>query len=111
MPHMINLTYSILLKEVSMMGNWSNFNNFGGMMDFGGRPWMGAGFGILAIWTLFWSGLALWKAARNDDRYWFLALLLIHTAGILDMLYLFVFAKNKLVLVSEPGKSKKNKQK
>ena len=84
-----------------MMGNW---NNWEGMMSFGGHPWMGASFGILAIWSLVWQGMALWKAARNDDRYWFLALLLVHTAGILDILYLFVFAKNKLVLVSEPPK-------
>ena len=82
-----------------------NFNSWDSMMSWGGRPWMGAGFGLLAIWSLFWGGLALWKSARNNDRYWFLALLLIHTAGILDILYLFVFAKNKLVLVSEPTKS------
>ena len=66
------------------------------------NPGFRAGFGLLAIWSLVWQGVALWKAARNDQRYWFLALLLIHTAGILDILYLFVFAKNKLVLVSEP---------
>lgn len=86
-----------------MMG-WNNWNN---MMNWGGRPWMGAGFGLLAIWSLIWSGMALWKSARNGERYWFLALLLIHTAGILDILYLFVFAKNKLILVSTPPKRKK----
>lgn len=92
-----------------MMNNWYYQNNWGGMMDWGGRPWMGFGFGALALWSLVWQGIALWKAARNGDRYWFLALLLIHTAGILDILYLFVFAKNKLVLVSEPIKSIKKK--
>ncbi|MFH1244836.1 MAG: DUF5652 family protein [bacterium] len=91
-----------------MMGNWSNWDS---MMSWGGRPWMGAGFGLLAIWSLIWSGMALWKSARNGDRYWFLALLLIHTAGILDILYLFVFAKNKLVLVSAPPKHKKSSKK
>lgn len=79
------------------------------MMGWDRHPWFGAGFGLLAIWSLFWQGLALWKSARNGDRYWFLALMLIHTAGILDILYLFVFAKNKLVLVSEPPKSSKSK--
>ena len=67
------------------------------------------GFGLLALWSLFWSGLSLWKSARNNDRYWFVALLLIHTAGILDILYLFVFAKNKLILVSEPPTSSKKR--
>ena len=90
------------------MNNWGYSGGWNNMMSWGGQPWVGTGFGLLAIWSLFWSGLALWKSARNDDRYWFLALLLIHTAGILDILYLFVFAKNKLVLVSEPrSKSKK----
>lgn len=54
------------------------------------------------IWSLIWKGLALWKSARNDDRYWFLAFLLVHTLGVLEILYLFVFAKTKFVLVSEP---------
>ena len=84
-----------------------NFNSWDSMMSWGGQPWMGAGFGLLAIWSLVWSGLALWKSARNNDRYWFIALLIINTAGILEMLYLFLFAKSKLVLVSEPPKSKK----
>ena len=77
------------------MAYWTNMMNWD-------NPGFRAGFGLLAIWSLLWQGIALWKAARNDQRYWFLALLLIHTAGILDILYLFVFAKNKLILVSEP---------
>jgi len=85
------------------MGNWNNWNN---LMNWD-QPGFRTGFTLLAIWSLVWQGVALWKAARNDERYWFLALLLIHTAGILDILYLFVFAKNKLVLVSTPPKSKK----
>ncbi len=82
-----------------------NFNSWE-MMSWD-QPGMRAGIGLLAIWSLVWSGLSLWKSARNGDRYWFLALLLIHTGGILDILYLFVFAKNKLVLVSEPAKPAK----
>ncbi len=64
-----------------------------------GNPW---GFGImipimflLAIWSLVWKGLALWKAARSGDRNWFIALLIINTAGILEILYIYVFSKNK----------------
>lgn len=79
------------------------------MMNFDRHPMLGAGFGLLAIWSLFWKGLALWKSARNDERYWFLALLLIHTGGVVELLYLFFFAKNKLVLVSEPPSKPKKK--
>ncbi len=45
---------------------------------------------LLAIWEVAWKGLALWKAARNEERYWFIALLFINTAGILPMLYLLL---------------------
>lgn len=75
------------------------------------EPLFGPAMVVLGIWSLFWTGLALWKSARNDQRYWFVALLLTSgsTLGILDILYLFVFAKNKLILVSEPPKSTKVK--
>lgn len=85
-----------------------NFNSWNNMMNWDNSG-LRAGFGLLAIWSLVWSGLALWKSARNNDRYWFLAFLVFHTAGILEILYLFVFAKNKLVLVSEPPMSAKKK--
>lgn len=80
----------------------SNFQ----MMGFERGASFGPGVGLLLIWTLLWKGLALWKSARNDQRYWFVALLITNTFGILELLYLFVFAKNKLVLVSEPPTSK-----
>lgn len=79
------------------------------MMGWDRNPWFGAGLGVLALWSLIWKGLALWKSARNDQRYWFVALLLINTVGILEILYLFVFAPNKLVLVSEPRSTRTKK--
>ncbi len=57
----------------------------------------------LAIWSLFWMGLALWKAAKNGHKVWFVILLLIHTLGILDILYLFIFS-------NWPKSSKKTKK-
>jgi len=48
---------------------------------------------FVAVWTLIWKGFALWRAARNYDPYWFAALLLINTLGILEILYLFIFSK------------------
>lgn len=47
------------------------------------------------IWTFFWKGPALWKSARRGDSAWFVALLLLNTAGILEVLYLFVFSRKK----------------
>jgi len=51
---------------------------------------------ILAIiWTLPWKGIALWKAAKNDDKKWFIALLVLNTLAILEIFYIFVFSKKK----------------
>jgi hypothetical protein len=50
---------------------------------------------ILSIWELIWKGIALWKAARNEQKYWFIAILIINSAGILPILYIFMFQKGK----------------
>jgi len=47
---------------------------------------------ILAIlWSLLWKGMVLWKAARNNQRGWFVVMLIIHTLGILEILYIILF--------------------
>jgi len=51
---------------------------------------------ILFLWSIFWKGVALWRAAKNRELKWFIALLVINTAGILDIVYLFYFSKEKL---------------
>jgi len=48
---------------------------------------------MLMAWSLVWKGLALWKSARREDKKWFIALLLINTVGILEILYVHVFSK------------------
>jgi hypothetical protein len=52
-------------------------------------------FGVLAIWELIWKGIALWKASKEDQKYWFVAMLILNTVGILPILYIFVFKKGK----------------
>lgn len=52
-------------------------------------------FFLLLIWVLPWKGVALWKAARSNDQRWFIAILLLQTLAILDILYIFVFSKRK----------------
>lgn len=52
---------------------------------------------LLALaWTLPWKGAALWKAARNSHQKWFIALLIINTLAILEILYIFIFSKKKV---------------
>jgi methionyl-tRNA synthetase len=50
-------------------------------------------FTVLAIWSLVWKGVALWKAARKDSVAWFIPLLVINLFGVLEILYIFIFSK------------------
>ena len=48
---------------------------------------------LALFWALPWKGMALWKAARLEDKWWFIALLVSNTLGLLEILYIFVFSK------------------
>ena len=52
-----------------------------------------SGFGlvILVVWLVFWKGLALWFASKNNQRGWFIALLILNTLGLLPIIYLIWF--------------------
>jgi Family of unknown function (DUF5652) len=52
-------------------------------------------FVIFVIWETVWKGIALWKAAKETQKYWFIAILILNTLGILPILYIFVFKKGK----------------
>jgi len=82
------------------------YNNFYGSWTgpFGMNWFFGMGsivFAILVIWSVAWKGLALWKAAREGSKGWFLALLVVNTLGILEILYLYVFSKHSEHVHSE----------
>lgn len=42
----------------------------------------------LIIWSFVWKGLALWRAARLKQVGWYIALLVINTIGIFEIIYL-----------------------
>lgn len=48
---------------------------------------------VVMLWSIFWKGMALWKAARAGSKPWFVALLVVNTVGILEILYIYVFSK------------------
>lgn len=50
------------------------------------------GFVLLILWSAVWEAIALWKAARAGSVTWFVIFLLIHTAGILEIIYIFWIA-------------------
>lgn len=54
---------------------------------------LGLGLFTLIVWSLIWKAVALWKAARNNDLGWYVALLILNTAGILEIIYIYGFSK------------------
>jgi hypothetical protein len=50
---------------------------------------------VIGIWDSIWKIFAMWKAARNDSKIWFVALMLLNTIGILPMIYLLIEGKLK----------------
>ena len=58
-------------------------------------PAIGSAVIVLAIWSLFWKGLALWHAGRRGQPWWFVIILVINTVGILEIIYLFAVCRMK----------------
>lgn len=88
------------MNDNGMMSNWSN--PFGFNWGFGGGLIFAPLILLLLAWTIYWKYQALWYAAKHDKKWWFLALLVVNTFGILEILYLYVFSKKV------PGHDEKN---
>jgi hypothetical protein len=50
-------------------------------------------FFLAILWTVAIKGYALWYAAKRGEKWWFIALLVINTFGILEIAYLVFVAK------------------
>ena len=50
---------------------------------------------LLLIWELAWKAVALWKAGHNNQPVWFVAMFLINSVGILEILYIFIFQRKR----------------
>ncbi len=61
---------------------------------------------LLAIvfWTIPWKAWALWLSARRGDIWWFLAMLVLSTLAILDIIYIFIVAKQSDKTETETNK-------
>lgn len=62
---------------------------------------------VLFAWVIVWKGLALWRAARQNERWWFIALLLLNTLGILEILYFYLFSRPRKAAATPSGEAKK----
>jgi methionyl-tRNA synthetase len=50
---------------------------------------------IVMIWEMVWKWIALWKSGKNKQFVWFVCLFVFNTAGILPIIYLLTFKKDK----------------
>ncbi len=76
----------------------NNYNNVQGLLSFGAPLWLpvaGAALLLVVLWSIFWKGLALWHSAQRGQSLWFIIMLVVNTAGILEIIYLFAVAKVK----------------
>jgi hypothetical protein len=46
---------------------------------------------LISVWTLIWKGFALWHSAKNKQKGWFIAILILNTIGLLPIIYLLWF--------------------
>lgn len=57
------------------------------------------------------KGMALYRSARNGQKYWFVALLIINTIGILPLIYLIWFDKRQAQVKSQASASRSKRRK
>jgi len=70
-------------------------------------PWL---IWLILLWTLPWKGLALWKAAKNEHKWWFIALLVLNTMALLEIIYIFFFSKKKGMIEKKEEKIETQEQ-
>jgi hypothetical protein len=58
-------------------------------------------FVILLVWSVTWKLISLWKSARHGQKIWFVALMLVNSVGILDMIYLGFFQKGEENIITK----------
>jgi hypothetical protein len=52
---------------------------------------------LIVIWTFFWKAVAMWHAVKRNDKKWFIAILVINTFSLLELVYLFYVVKIKSI--------------
>jgi hypothetical protein len=62
---------------------------------------------LLLVADLVLRGLALYKSARNEQKVWFVALLIVNTLGILPLVYLILQKRNSIKQVVKKTAVKK----
>jgi len=51
---------------------------------------------IVFLWSIAWKIYAVWTASKRDQKKWFIVLLILNTASILEIIYIFKIAKKSM---------------
>jgi len=49
----------------------------------------------LVSWEFVCKGIALWRAAKNNQKSWFIGLLITNSLGIIPLIYLRFFQRQR----------------
>ena len=70
------------------------YSSFTSSPMFGAYPiGMGLILAVLMVCLIILKGYALWSAARREEKWWFIAILILNTIGILEIVYIVFFVK------------------
>lgn len=50
---------------------------------------------VVAIWELVWKAIAMWKAAKNDNKVVYVLLIILNTAGLFPIAYILINRKKR----------------
>lgn len=73
-----------------LFGIYQSYDKIGLMEFIQNNIWL---FVALIIWILAWKGYALWVSARRSHKWWFVAIFILNTFALLEIIYLFTVAK------------------
>ena len=76
---------------------YSTYGRIYNMAMFQGNVWSVGILGfILLVLVVALKGLALWHAVKRGEKWWFVIMLIVNTAGLLELVYLAFVAKVKI---------------
>ena len=56
---------------------------------------------LITLWTIPWKIYAVWTAVKHNQKRWFVALIILNTASILEIIYIRKIAKKSWVEIKE----------
>ncbi len=65
---------------------------------------------IIAVWSIAWKGVALWIAAKEEKKWWFVPILVFNTAGILEIIFIFLFSERGREYVAHIKRKRKHRK-